>query len=74
MDCTYKVTWSEEEQLYVGTCDEFPDLRSTDEDRDFALDAIKGMVEIELLLEEDFDSVMAELEELDDSLADPSLT
>jgi predicted HicB family RNase H-like nuclease len=40
---TYRVTWSPEDQEYVGLCAEFPSLSYLDETREAAL---KGIVEL----------------------------
>lgn len=41
---TYRVTWSAEDQEYVGLCAEFPSLSYLDENRDVALDGIVDVV------------------------------
>jgi len=41
----YKVIWSEEDQEFVGVCDEFPSLSHLDKDRDAVLSGIKNLVE-----------------------------
>ena len=41
---TYRVTWSAEDQEYVGLCTEFPSLSYLDEDRNAALDGIVDVV------------------------------
>jgi len=41
---TYRVTWSEEDQEYVGLCVEFPSLSWLDEDPEAALAGIRKMV------------------------------
>ncbi len=41
---TYRVTWSEEDQEYVGTCVEFPSLSHLAEDRAEALRGIEVLV------------------------------
>ena len=41
---TYRVTWSEEDQEYVGLCVEFPSLSWLDEDPEAALGGIRKMV------------------------------
>jgi len=40
---TYRVTWSPEDQEYVGLCAEFPSLSYLDEDREAGL---KGIVDL----------------------------
>ena len=41
---TYRVTWSEEDQEYVGLCAEFPSLSFLDESMAAALNGIVGLV------------------------------
>src|SRR5664279_5434734 len=41
---TYRVTWSAEDQEYVGLCAEFPSLSYLDADRNAALDGIVDVV------------------------------
>jgi hypothetical protein len=41
---TYRVSWSEEDGEYVGTCAEFPSLSHLDADQDAALRGIRGLV------------------------------
>ena len=41
---TYRVTWSEEDQEYVGLCVEYPSLSHLDEDRTQALEGIVDLV------------------------------
>jgi predicted HicB family RNase H-like nuclease len=41
---TYRVTWSEEDQEYVGLCVEFPSLSWLDEDPEAGLAGIRKMV------------------------------
>ena len=41
---TYRVTWSEEDQEYVGLCTEFPSLSWLDESQDLALKGIRELV------------------------------
>ena len=41
---TYRVTWSEEDQEYVGLCAEFPSLSFLDESMTAALDGIVTLV------------------------------
>jgi predicted HicB family RNase H-like nuclease len=41
---TYRITWSEEDQEYVGLCIEFPGLSWLDESQDNALDGIRKLV------------------------------
>jgi predicted HicB family RNase H-like nuclease len=41
---TYKVTWSSEDQEFVGLCAEFPSLSYLDADRKTALDGITHLV------------------------------
>jgi predicted HicB family RNase H-like nuclease len=41
---TYRVTWSEEDQEYVGLCVEFPSLSWLDENPEAALAGIRKMV------------------------------
>ncbi len=41
---TYRVSWSEEDGEYVGTCAEFPSLSHLDVDQDAALRGIRALV------------------------------
>jgi len=41
---TYRVTWSEEDQEYVGLCTEFPSLSWLAENQDDALSGIRKLV------------------------------
>jgi predicted HicB family RNase H-like nuclease len=41
---TYRVSWSEEDGEYVGTCAEFPSLSHLDADQVAALRGIQGLV------------------------------
>jgi len=41
---TYKVTWSSEDQEFVGLCAEFPSLSYLDEDRSASLEGITDLV------------------------------
>jgi len=41
---TYRVSWSEEDQEFVGTCFEFPSLSHLDENRHAALEGIEALV------------------------------
>jgi len=41
---TYKVTWSAEDQEFVGLCAEYPSLSYLDEDRPTALEGITNLV------------------------------
>ena len=41
---TYRVTWSEEDQEFVGLCAEFPSLSYLDENRHTALEGITDLV------------------------------
>ncbi len=41
---TYRVTWSEEDQEYVGLCTEFPSLSWLTETQDSALEGIRQLV------------------------------
>ncbi len=41
---TYRVTWSEEDQEYVGLCSEFPSLSWLDESQELALKGIRELV------------------------------
>ena len=41
---TYRVTWSEEDQEYVGLCAEFPSLSWLEEDQMAALTGIRKLV------------------------------
>ena len=41
---TYRVTWSEEDQEYVGLCAEFPSLSYLDSNREAALNGIVSLV------------------------------
>lgn len=42
---SYKLTWSVEDQEFVGLCVEFPSLSYLDEDRSTALEGITNLVE-----------------------------
>ena len=42
---TYRVTWSEDDQEYVGLCAEFPSLSWLDEEPESALRGIREVVE-----------------------------
>jgi predicted HicB family RNase H-like nuclease len=41
---TYRVSWSEEDGEYVGTCAEFPSLSHLDADQEAALRGVRGLV------------------------------
>lgn len=41
---TYRVTWSEEDQEYVGLCTEFPSLSWLDESQELALKGIRELI------------------------------
>ena len=41
---TYRVTWSEDDQEYVGLCAEFPSLSWLDKSQDKALTGIRRVV------------------------------
>ncbi|WBA83224.1 toxin-antitoxin system HicB family antitoxin [Endozoicomonas sp. GU-1] len=41
---TYRVTWSEEDQEYVGLCSEFPSLSWLEQDQIAALNGIRKLV------------------------------
>lgn len=41
---TYRVTWSEEDQEYVGLCTEFPSLSWLEESQELALKGIRELV------------------------------
>lgn len=41
---TYRVTWSAEDEEYVGLCAEFPSLSWLDETQDLALKGIRALV------------------------------
>lgn len=41
---TYRVTWSDDDQEYVGLCTEFPSLSWLDESPDHALSGIRQLV------------------------------
>ncbi len=41
---TYRVTWSEEDQEYVGLCTEFPSLSWLAENQELALNGIRQLV------------------------------
>lgn len=45
LEYTFSVSWSEEDQEYVGVCKEFPSLSHLDPDREAALQGIKALVE-----------------------------
>ena len=42
---TYKVTWSEDDQEFVGLCAEFPSLSFLDENRSSALEGITNLIQ-----------------------------
>ena len=42
---TYRVTWSEDDQEYVGLCSEFPSLSCLDNEPESALKGIREVVE-----------------------------
>lgn len=42
---SYKVTWSAEDQEYVGLCAEFPSMSYLDENREMALKGITDLIE-----------------------------
>lgn len=42
--CTYRVTWSEEDQEYVGLCAEFPSLSWLEKTQEQALSGIHKLV------------------------------
>ncbi len=42
---TYRVTWSEEDQEYLGLCAEFPSLSWLDENQEKAFSGIKKAVQ-----------------------------
>lgn len=41
---TYRVTWSDEDQEFVGLCAEFPSLSYLEENRYASLEGITGLV------------------------------
>lgn len=41
---TYRVTWSEEDQEYVGLCTEFPSLSHLDKTPEAAMNGVLGLV------------------------------
>jgi predicted HicB family RNase H-like nuclease len=41
---TYRVSWTEEDGEYVGTCAEFPSLSHLDADQEAALRGVRGLV------------------------------
>ena len=41
---TYRISWSEVDQEYIGLCTEFPDLRCISVSQFYALDGIRRMV------------------------------
>ncbi len=41
---TYRISWSSEDQEYVGLCTEFPSLSHLDKDRSAALEGIINLV------------------------------
>lgn len=45
MPLTYRVIWSEEDNEYVGLCDEYPRLSHLDPNPDRALAGIQRLVE-----------------------------
>jgi len=42
--CTYRATWSEEDQEYVGLCTEFPSLSWLEKTQEKALSGIRRLV------------------------------
>ena len=42
---TYRVTWSEDDQEYVGLCSEFPSLSWLDKEPELALKGIRKIIE-----------------------------
>ncbi len=42
---TYRVIWSEEDQEWVGLCDQYPRLSHLDHDKQAARDGIQRLVE-----------------------------
>ena len=58
---TYRLTWSVEDQEYIGLCAEFPSLSYLDENREAALVGITNLVK----------EVVADLEANGESLPEP---
>ncbi len=58
---TYKVTWSEEDQEYLGLCAEFPSLSFLDENRFAALEGITNLIQ----------SVVTDMEANNESIPQP---
>lgn len=58
---TYRVTWSEEDQEFVGLCAEFPSLSYLDEDRRTALEGITNLVK----------DIVVDMEDLGESVPEP---
>ncbi|WP_163836095.1 type II toxin-antitoxin system HicB family antitoxin [Spartinivicinus ruber] len=58
---TYRVTWSEDDQEYVGLCTEFPSLSYLDESRMNALEGICSLVK----------SVAADMKENGETVPEP---
>lgn len=58
---TYKVTWSSEDQEFVGLCAEFPSLSYLDENRSAALEGITNLVK----------DVVADMETNDERIPEP---
>lgn len=55
---TYRITWSEDDQEFVGLCAEFPGLSWLNKDRNKALDGIFDVVSSALqILKEDGDTI-----------------
>jgi predicted HicB family RNase H-like nuclease len=58
---TYKVTWSSEDQEFVGLCAEFPSLSYLDENRYTAIEGIINLVK----------DVVADMEANDERIPEP---
>ncbi|MBD2297917.1 type II toxin-antitoxin system HicB family antitoxin [Nostoc sp. FACHB-190] len=58
---TYRVTWSSEDQEYVGLCAEFPSLSYLDEDKIAAFQGIESLVK----------AVVADMEANGESIPEP---
>lgn len=52
---TYKIIWSEEDQEFVGLCDQFPSLSWLDENKNKALEGIKDLVKMMIALKTHID-------------------
>ncbi|MHC5676506.1 hypothetical protein [Nostoc sp.] len=58
---TYKVTWSSEDEEFVGLCAEFPSLSFLDKNRNTALEGLTDLVK----------DVVADMEANDETIPEP---